>query len=364
MNRFLIIVTALLAVSCAHSLPMGSLDEPVLDGNIYDLNRKVISQQFDIDGQGNAYYTEINPDSTWRVTVYRVVRDSLNRNGEPQWKGEEMDLFYAGHPTGIAVENAPDGPRIWISSFSSRIERGSYWDTQTISRVRYAPGKAYGPENPELEHFWLPHAGSVNVALDEKNDQVAFSFYRTKEESGDIPPGRTRRVRIYRLSEALALTPEEITLPNPWVRGGEDEPYPADSVTVTIMARNLSRLNPVAEIGTHTGGDNPEKINSTAWQGFDIDRGRVWFSEGGGHTGTFVTAYDYSGEVVFHRTLVAVSQECEAWERYRLTDAEKACMENEGIRVWNGSLCLGFFSIRTDTGSRSSILRYPLPEIR
>ena len=37
-------------------------------------------------------------------------------------------------------------------------------------------------------------------------------------------------------------------------------------------------------------------------------------------------------------------------------------MENEGIRVWNGSLCLGFFSVRSDTGSRSGILRYPLPD--
>ncbi len=362
MNRILIIAIAFLAVSCSRTLPMASLDQPILEGNIYDINRKVISQQFDIDEQGNAYYAEIRQPGGWRVTVFRVGKDSLNRSGEPLWKGEEMDLCYAGHPTGMAVENAPDGLRIWISSFSSRVEKGSYWDTQTISRVRYTPGETYRPEDPQLEHFWLPHAGSINVALDEKNDQVAFSFYRTVEDSEGIPKGRSRRVRIYRLSEALALSPEEIVLPNPWVRGGEGQPYPEDSVSVRIMARNLSRLTPVAEIGTHTGGDNPEKINSTAWQGFDIDRGRVWFSEGGGHSGTFITAYDYTGEVVFHRTLVAVSKECESWEKYRLTDAEKACMENEGIRVWNGSLCLGFFSIREDTGFRSSILRYPLPD--
>ena len=341
---------------------MAPLDAPLLDGNIYDINRKVVSQQFDIDREGNAYYAEIRVPDGWRVTVFRISKDSLNRSGQAEGTGEGMDLCYAGHPTGMAVENAADGPHVWISSYSSRIERGSYWDTQTISRVRYAPGKTYLPDDPALEQFWLPHAGSINVALDERNDEVAFSFYRTAEEKEGIPEGRTRRVRIYRLSEALALEPEEITLPNLWKRGGEGEPYPPDSVSVTLRARNLSRLTPIAEIGTHTGGDNPEKINSTAWQGFDIDRGRVWFSEGGGHSGAYVTAYDYTGEVVFHRTLVAVSEECEAWERYHLTDTLKRCMENEGIRVWNGSLCLGFFSIRADTGSRSGILRYPLPD--
>ena len=357
---FPLVFTLLTVLSCKTG--MGSLEEPLKDGNIYDINRKVVSQQFDIDRKGNAYYAEIREPGRWMVTVFRIAKDSLNREGETEGRGEEMNLGYAGHPTGMAVENAKDGPHVWISSYSSRISNGSYWDTQTISRVRYTPGKTFLPEDPQLEHFWLPHRGSINVALDEKNDQVAFSFYRIPEDSEGIPPGRSRRVRIYRLSEALALPEEEITLPDPWIRGGEGEPYPDDSLSVTIRARNLTRLTPVAEIGTHTGGDNPEKINSTAWQGFDIDRGRVWFSEGGGHTGTYVTAYDYTGEVVFHRTLAAVSVECEAWERYRLTDTEKHCMENEGIRVWNGSLCLGFFSVRSDTGSRSGILRYPLPD--
>ncbi len=347
--------------ACSPGKNISGFDGPLKEGNILDINRKVIAQQFDMDRRGNAYYAQIDPPDYYGVSIFRVDRDSLNRDSvAAPCPGQRMTLLYAGHPTGMAVEDAKDGPYIWIGNYASKVRSKSYWQTQTVCRVRYEAGKTFRPE--ELEHFWFPHVGDINVALDRKNDLLAFSCYRVDETEAGIPKDRSRRIRIYRLSEALATPLEEVTLPYPWIRGGEGAPDPADTLEVTCKVHNLGRLEPVAEIGTHTGGNNPEGINSTAWQGFDVDGDRIWFSEGSGKTGAFLTGYDFSGNVVFHRKEIAIARECPDWKTWGISDSEAASVENEGVRVWNGRIYLGFFSFRSGDGWRSNILAYPLPE--
>lgn len=366
LSALLVAMTA----SCSNNGELAAtMSEPVIDGNIYDSHRDVVSQQFDIDSEGNLYYAQINaPSEPWSVCIFRIPRKKLSRGtASAGFRGDSLKLVYAGHPTGMAVQNCRDGKYVWIGNFASRTDGRNYWGTQAVCRVKFDSNLTLRPEN--LEYFWFPHTGDINVALDEKNDQVAFSFYYRGDDPNRVvlSENRRRMVRIYSLKEALSAPQEDIALSDFWIRGGDGAPDASlDTLPLTIRAHNLSYLKPIAEIGTHNGGDNPEKINATAWQGFDIDNGVVWFSEGGGRSGTFVTGYGYDGSIVFHRTPVAVSNPCQEWDKYCLASPydEGGTFENEGVRVWNGNLYLGMFTIRVNDGKKermSNVFRFPLP---
>lgn len=355
-----VLPSVFILLSCSPHL--GGIDEPLTEKNLCDLNRRVVSQQFDFDKKGNLYYVELfYSHHQHLVNIWRVGKNKINRNRElTTFKGDSMTVVFAGHPTGFAIEDTPDGPYVWISNYASKLDNNQYWLSQTISRMKYIPGAVRMPDEKEIEHFWFPHRSDINVALDKGNDLLAFSFYYNydDEERLHIDPNRNRMIRVYKLSEAMATPLEEITLPRKWYRGGDDEPLPYDSVVVRLKAHNLSHLTAVAEVGTHRGGLNPEKINSSAWQGFDVDKDIIWFSEGVTSTGTYLTGYGFDGNVVSHRTKVLSSDVCPEWDKFGVCDDAKKQYENEGVRVWKGDLYLGMFTKRQDTGYRSNVMRF------
>ena len=352
--------SVMLLFSCGSQL--GGIDEPLTAKNMYDLNRRVISQQFDFDKYGNVYYVELTQSHRQHlVNIWRVTRDKLNRTDKlTLYKGDSMTVVFAGHPTGFAVEDTPDGPYIWVSNYASKLSNGHYWLSQTISRMKFIPKTVRMPDGEGVEHFWFPHRAEINVALDQKNDLAAFSFYYNYEDeaSKHIDTSRNRMIRVYKLSEVMATPLEEITLPNKWYRGGDGAPLPYDSVEVRLKVHNLSRLNPVGEVGTHRGGNNPEHINASAWQGFDVDKEVIWFSEGVTSTGTYLTGYAFDGTVVSHRTKVLSSDICPEWEKFGICDAARHQYENEGVRVWKGHLYLGMFTHKTGSGYRSNVMKF------
>ena len=114
--------------ACSPGKNISGFDGPLKEGNILDINRKVIAQQFDMDRRGNAYYAQIDPPDYYGVSIFRVDRDSLNRDSvAAPCPGQRMTLLYAGHPTGMAVEDAKDGPYIWIGNYASKVRSKSYW---------------------------------------------------------------------------------------------------------------------------------------------------------------------------------------------------------------------------------------------
>jgi len=369
--RFSLLTVLSVAVlwTCAkiQESPIGRLGEPMTDGNIYDCNRKVVSQQFGIDSDGSLYYAQIN-DEPWSVNIFRIPSGKLNHSTALDcFHGDSLCLLYAGHPTGMAIQNCEDGKYVWLGNLASKVKGLQYWRSQVVCRVRFEAGATLRPEN--LESFWFPHSGDINVAIDEEHDRIAFSFYYREDDSARriFDENRHRIVRVYSLSEALSTPMEEVALSELWIRGGDGAPDPVcDTLQMKMMVHNLSSIKPVAEIGTHCGGDNPEKINSTAWQGFDINDGVVWFSEGGGKTGTYLTGYGYDGTIVFHRTLVYLSQPCSEWGVYGFASPyeDGGVCENEGVCVWNGKLYLGMFTKCAKDGTRSNVFGFPLLEIK
>ena len=129
---------------------------------------------------------------------------------------------------------------------------------------------------------------------------------------------------------------------------GDFEYTVSDDNTVTVTKYN----------GTNAKVTVPEKINSSAWQGFDVDKDIIWFSEGVTSTGTYLTGYGFDGNVVSHRTKVLSSDVCPEWDKFGVCDDAKKQYENEGVRVWKGDLYLGMFTKRQDTGYRSNVMRF------
>ncbi len=327
------------------------VDAAFSEENIYDLGHKLTQnwgvQQFGIDKDGDIYYASV------------------------------MDLSYSGHLTGMAVEDAPDGTYLWIPEYSDKT--GSYYGMKTIGRVKYTPDVSYAPNAPEIEHYYLPtDAGStMNVAIDQEHDRLAVCFWETKH-NGSKANVFGRRVRVYSLSEAKALTSKECTLTS----------NIADGLSTIIMAKDLRDLAPLAEIGTPWGTDGttwPDRICYYGWQGFDYHDGKVYFLEGAQNAGNgrsiaALTIYkcedgdfpsdaslpelgfwpDAGGVLVEPRAFVRVISETETLDTYGITSTGVA--EVEGVKVIGGKLYLGVLSkgFKGEATPRANVLVYTM----
>ena len=243
----------------AKTLSVTGVDSPATDANIYDLGHKLTTdygiQQFSIDKDGYIYYASVSGEKT-RIDK---VAPSTSKSGSTLVISS-MDLTYSGHLTGMGIENAPDGTYLWIPEYSDK--SGSYYGMKTIGRVKFEANANYAPDNAAIEHYYLPTSASSTmlVSLDEEHDRLAVCFWESGHD-GSKADLFGRRIRIYSLSEAKALTPKPCTLTD----------NIADGLSTTITAKNLSELIPLAEIGTPWGFDasSLNQINSLGFQGFD-----------------------------------------------------------------------------------------------
>ncbi len=352
------------------------VDAAFSEENIYDLGHKLTQdwgiQQFGIDKDGNIYYASVKGFNT-RIDK---VTPSASKVGSTSVTST-MDLSYSGHLTGMAVEDAPDGTYLWIPEYSDKT--GSYYGMKTIGRVKYTPDVSYAPNAPEIEHYYLPtDAGStMNVAIDQEHDRLAVCFWETKH-NGSKANVFGRRVRVYSLSEAKALTSKECTLTS----------NIADGLSTIIMAKDLRDLAPLAEIGTPWGTDGttwPDRICYYGWQGFDYHDGKVYFLEGAQNAGNgrsiaALTIYkcedgdfpsdaslpelgfwpDAGGVLVEPRAFVRVISETETLDTYGITSTGVA--EVEGVKVIGGKLYLGVLSkgFKGEATPRANVLVYTM----
>ena len=352
------------------------VDAAFSEENIYDLGHKLTQnwgvQQFGIDKDGNIYYASVKGFNT-RIDK---VTPSASKVGSTSVTSK-MDLSYSGHLTGMAVEDAPDGTYLWIPEYSNKT--GSYYGMKTIGRVKYVSNASYAPDASEIEHYYLQtDAGStMNVAIDQEHDRLAVCFWETGH-NGSKADVFGRRVRVYSLSEAKALTPKECILNS----------NIADGLSTIIMAKDLSDLAPLAEIGTPWGTDGttwPDRICYYGWQGFDYHDGKVYFLEGTQNAGNgksiaALTTYkcedgyfpsdaslpefgfwpDAGGVLVEPRAFIRVISEKETLDTYGITSTGVA--EVEGMKVIDGKLYLGVLSkgFKGEDTPRANVLVYTM----
>ncbi len=352
------------------------VDAAFSEENIFDLGHKLTQnwgiQQFGIDKDGNIYYASVNGKDT-RIDK---VTPSTSKSGSLSILSK-MDLSYSGHLTGMAVEDAPDGTYLWIPEYSDKT--GSYYGMKTIGRVKYTSNASYAPNAPEIEHYYLPtkDLSTMNVAIDQEHDRLAVCFWEAGH-NGSKADVFGRRVRVYSLSEAKALTHKECTLTS----------NIADGLSTIIMAKDLSDLTPLAEIGTPWGTDGttwPDRICYYGWQGFDYHDGKVYFLEGAQNAGNdrsiaALTIYkcedgyspsdaslpelgfwpDAGGVLVEPRAFIRVISETETLDTYGITSTGVA--EVEGVKVIDGKLYLGVLSkgFKGEAAPRANVLVYTM----
>ena len=353
------------------------VDAAFSEENIYDLGHKLTQdwgiQQFGIDKDGNIYYASVKGFNT-RIDK---VTPSASKVGSTSVTST-MDLSYSGHLTGMAVEDAPDGTYLWIPEYSDK--SGSYYGMKTIGRVKYTSNASYAPNALEIEHYYLPTdaRSTMNVAIDQEHDRLAVCFWK-EGHNGSKANVFGRRVRVYSLSEAKALTPKECILKSNNI---------ADGLSTIIMAKDLSDLTPLAEIGTPWGTDGttwPDRICYYGWQGFDYHDGKVYFLEGAQNAGNgrsiaALTTYkcedgyfpsdaslpelgfwpDAGGVLVEPRAFVRVISETETLDTYGITSTGVA--EVEGVKVIGGKLYLGVLSkgFKGEDTPRANVLVYTM----
>lgn len=320
------------------------LSEPLSDNLIYSkavsLKRNSVIQCMDIAKNGDIYYVQIAGSDQHQLNVLHGAPNEQNPS-------DCMVFEYFGHGTNMAIEEAADGTYIWLGSHGSKGSDGSYGGSQTISRVKYEPGKSVQLAGGDV--FCLKDTRNIHPAINVEKDLLGVQY--SKKVSGID----TRVFVIYRLSEAMKLVPVDMKLES-LKYGGED--IPETTVTPSIKARELSQLQPLYQFAVSDGQGG--MVGELAFQGYDINEQFVYYYEGMGYLdGTpskaYVSVLGNNGLLSARKEVVAAA---DAVKLKELGVSAKGYLEAEGIKVKNGVLYLGFASRGSADERLANILRY------
>lgn len=314
------------------------------------LDRNSVIQGFDITGKGDLYYMQIAGSDYHNLAV---IRTKPNKGDYITDNSNVMYFKYFGHGTNFAVEEAADGDYIWIGSYGSKNSSGEYWNSQTIARVKYEPGKTVTPDMCDT-HFYIGARKEIHPALDVENDVLAVYY-----------PGEnaSRCVRLYSLSDAMALPPTAVTLQSVSY-GGNASSDPEMSVSPEVNVKDLRMLTSLSEISFQgqAAAAGPDEISYYDWQGFDLSDGLLYWLEGEGSTSgslAYLTVMDCYGNTIEDRTAVAAASDKTAVASLGITST--GFMEAEGVKVHNGHLYIGFASrdaVNDKDRRRANVLLY------
>ncbi len=323
---------------------MGEFDaDNIYSKGVY-LVRNTVMQGFDIDSDGSIWYMQLGGSDKHDLYVMHA------RRGESP--AERMIFRYSGHGTNMAVERSADGKRyVWTGTYGSRNSSNDYWSNSVVTRTEFVDGATALPEQCG-DLFYLGGICELHPAIDAAGDVLAINY-----------PGSSQRMFVmYRLSEAMALPRSYVTLPSRnW--GGGTSTDPASTNSPKAYVRDLTKLTPLGRFGIpKSGEDHSTDISSYAWQGFDVDSGKIYYFEGEGTvkegSAAYFTVFDFEGNIIEPRTEVAIASDRESLSASGIT--ESGYMEAEGIKVHGDALYLGFASRSEADGDkrRANIFRY------
>lgn len=312
------------------------------------LVRNSVMQCFDIAADGSIYYIQIAGSDAHHLNVV---------HGEPGKSAmyEYMVLEYFGHGTNMAIEEALDGTYIWVGSHGNKGSDGQYGGSQTISRVKYEPGKTV--RFAAGTTFHLNGARNIHPAVNTRDGLLCVEYYKKSKE------GRVRRIFVvYKLEEAMALPDTEAELDEIKYGGGyaqDVEQY----VKMTVKVKELSQLRPVYSFSILDGGIG--SVGEYDFQGFDFDKDYLYYYEGEGNgnratelSKAYVSVIDRSGRTKARKRVNFVSDK-DYLKKAEIAD--RGYMEAEGIKVKDGVFYLGFASRRmvgAEDSRLANIFRY------
>ncbi len=327
------------------------LDQPLARDMIYTsghmLSDNSVMQSFDLGADGYMYCSQVGRGSNnYNVIIVRKQANAANYESR-------MLLPYAGHGNNIAVEQDGADMYVWVGSYGTRSSEGDYTLSQTMARIKYAPGKTLKPSEC-YEQYWIPQRRNLQASLDPDNDIILFWCTNSNYS--------TRYIYLYRLSEVKALpeSSEQLSFSITW--GGETGGPASVTEKPTVMVKNLSQLEPLATITLPQS--SPLTVGSNGNQGHDVKNGKIYYYEGAGNNNdgatpstATVSIFDFNGNLI-RRHDVAAIEDMGALASQGLTST--GYMEPEGIKFYDGMLYCGFASRSTDDVRRAVVLQYDL----
>lgn len=301
-----------------------------------------VQQGFDFDVATNTmYYSQVTGGYrntiSWRTRVNLTTSTALAPN--------IMKLHYFSHGNNIHYEKAEDGSYIWIGNYGTRDSEEKYTSPQTLARVKLVNGATV--RNTETTENWFFGPKNIHASFDVENDQLAI-FSQSDNYT----------VKIYRLSEVLAVPETTITLPNAITYGGGTEkksPDPEWSGKPVVKVHDCSKLKPLHSFTyryTNYG---------RGWQTYCLHGGKVYFylfystSSTGMAYQSVLDVFDLQGNRLAADIVQPFADNIDDLSRYNFTDVATKYMENEGILVRNDALYL-LYTAKNAAGFRRPVI--------
>ncbi|WP_125041391.1 endonuclease/exonuclease/phosphatase family protein [Bacteroides faecalis] len=305
------------------------LSAPLSDDLIYSkavyLKRNRVVQCIDIARDGDIYYVQIAGSDEHQLNVLKGAPNATRPK-------DCMVLEYFGHGTNMAIEETNGEAYVWMGSHGNKGNDGAYGGSQTISRVKYEPGKKVTLAGGDVFH--LKGTRNIHPAVNPEKDLLGVQY------SKNISGVNNRFFKVYRLSEAMKLPLSEVKLETLKYGGDHSGNILETLVELTIKAKELSQLQPLYEFSVPDG--------ELYFQGYDIDDKFVYYYEGIGNDNKIdtpsracVRVYDKKGNLLGRKKVAAISNIIRLKE---LGLADRGYMEAEGIKIKGDTMYLGFAS--------------------
>lgn len=297
-------------------------------------------QGFNLDSDGSIWYTQVS-NSHKEQMFWGNALPNEGTTIQPA-SSDYMKLTYFGHGTNTALEEQGSDRWLWAGAYGSCNAKGQYWTEKLIGRVKYEKG-ATVKTNECDEYYYIGDFTDMHPSIDAENDLLTINY-------GDSKNSAYRCFVIYKLSEAKKAPMNNITIT--CTDGFQtDKPASTNKVSVLVPCRDLTAIKPVAQPRFLKQGYGPSGSVYYDWQGYDVHKDRLYYSEGQSNyniTGSFysgssyayVTVFDFKGNVVEQRTKVAVVS-----DKSKLAEIGVSVfgtLESEGIKVFNNKLYLGY----------------------
>ena len=265
-------------------------------------------QGFNLDSDGSVWYTQL---SNTNQAQLNWVRAQPNKTPDVQTENKDyMKLTYFGHGTNTALEEDGADRYLWAGAYGVCNAKGQYWNEKLVGRVKYVKG-ATVKTNECNDYYYIGDYTDLHPSIDAKNDLLTINY-------GDSKNSSYRCFVIYKLSEAKKAPMTNVTIT--CTDGFQtDRPASTNPVSVVVRCHDLTTLTPVARPRFLKTGYGASGATYYDWQGYDVHKNRLYYTEGqsnynlfgsfySGSSFAYVTVFDFEGNIVEERTQVAVGR--------------------------------------------------------
>jgi hypothetical protein len=339
-------------------LSLAPLHQSLSNTTVYSKDVQLVApfrvvQCFGLDNQGNIYYSQIGAANGFKKGKTKSQYLYIIKGKPNKHPSGHMDLKYFGHGGQIAVEDENGEAYVWVPSNATKYSSGEYWDSRSVSRIKYEAGKEYVGQGGKT-YFLNNGIFRIEAAISRESNLICINASKNG----------VRYFYTYKLSEVEALPETDFNFS---VKvGGEEIGTKEHVVSRTVKGYDLSKLTPLGQFHIPKGSNMATDPNTLHFQGYDIDAsGHIYFFEGngndnnktGGSSHAYVSIFDIDGHMLKHTKVSAIENVGELVNK-GITNSS-GYMEGEGIKIKGNKIYLEFASHQGEKDyRRANIFEY------